>query len=161
MGGSPLNVHTSPPLPHMAPGRGHTIGMRGCLFEALVDALGQIWCTHFGHKAFHECCTLCMYVCMYDCRRTHIHTCIRLWKVQKPASLTGKTGELRNGCFIHLLVEELEKIRCTYFGHKAFHRCWRLLTTLQHCVDYFPCYLGCNIYIQVCVCVCACVCVCV
>ncbi len=38
------------------------------------------------------------------------------------AWLTGKTGELRNSCFFNLLVEELEKSRCTYFGHKAFPR---------------------------------------
>ncbi len=44
---------------------------------------------------------------------------------------------LRNGCFFHLLVEKLEKIRRTYFGHKAFRGCWI-------CMDYFPCYFGCN-----------------
>ncbi len=84
----------------------------GCLFKVLVEALGQIWCTHYGHKAFHECCTLCMYVCMYVCTTAHVHTYIhvlRLRKVQKPASLTGKTGELRNGCFFKPLVEKLEK----------------------------------------------------
>ncbi len=43
-----------------------------------------------------------------------------------------------------------EKIRYTYFGPKAFRGCWRLfiynilMPYLQHCVDYFPCYLGCN-----------------
>ncbi len=53
-------------------------------------------------------------------------------------------GELRNGCFFHLLVEKLEKIRCTYFGHKAFHGCWIFI----HCMHYFPCYLGCKIFVQ-------------
>ncbi len=48
-------------------------------------------------------------------------------------------------CFIHLLVEKLQKIRCTYFGHKAFHRCWRLQHYNIHCLDYFSCYLGCNV----------------
>ncbi len=67
------------------------------------------------------------YVCMYDCTRKHRHTCTSLMEGTKPVSLTGKTGELRNGCFIHLLVEKLEQIRCTYFGHKAFHVCWTFI----------------------------------
>ncbi len=36
-------------------------------------------------------------------------------------------------------------MRCTYFGHKAFHGCWINIHYNIHCVDYFPCYLGCNI----------------
>ncbi len=44
-------------------------------------------------------------------------------------------------CFFHLLVEKLEKICCTYFGHKAFRRCWILHF---HFMDYFPCYLRCK-----------------
>ncbi len=41
------------------------------------------------------------------------------------------------------LVTKLEKIRCTYFGPKTFRGCWTFITFI-HCVDYFPCYLGCN-----------------
>ncbi len=71
------------------------------------------------------------------------------------ACFTGKTGELKERSFCQALVTKLEKIRCTYFGHKAFHRCWRLQHFLQHynihynihCVDYFPCYLGCNLWL--------------
>ncbi len=44
------------------------------------------------------------------------------------------------------LVTKFEKIRCTYFGPKTFRGCWTLFTynITLHCVDYFPCYLGCN-----------------
>ncbi len=80
----------------------------GCLLEALVVVLGQIWCTHFGHKAFQECCTVCMYVCMTAHVHTYIHV-LGLWKIQKPVSLTGKTVELRNGCLLQRVLSKLKK----------------------------------------------------
>ncbi len=51
--------------------------------------------------------------------------------------------------FCQALVTTLEKITYTYFGPKAFRGCCRLFNsfihnTFIHCVDYFPCYLGCN-----------------
>ncbi len=46
--------------------------------------------------------------------------------------------------FCQALVTKLEKIVCTNFGPKTFRGCWTLITTL-HCVDYFPCNLGCNL----------------
>ncbi len=52
------------------------------------------------------------------------------------AGFTGKTGELRNGCFIHLLVEKLGVLildikLSTDAGGYNIH-------SFIHCVDYFP-----------------------
>ncbi len=60
------------------------------------------------------------------------------------ACFTRKTGELRNA---FALVTKLEKIWCTYFGPKTFRGCWTFIHYIHslHCMDYFPCYLGCNL----------------
>ncbi len=65
------------------------------------------------------------------------------------ACFTGKTGELRNGCFIHLLVEKLKKSGVLILAIKLStdaggDNITYNITTLRG-PDYFPCYLGCNI----------------
>ncbi len=49
------------------------------------------------------------------------HVCII---IEFQTQATKPLGELRNSCFLHLLVEKLFKN--FYFGHKAFHGCWIL-----------------------------------
>ncbi len=56
------------------------------------------------------------------------------------ACFTGKTGELRN-----TLVTKLEKKSGVLtLALKLSADAGHSLCYLQHCVDYFPCYLGCD-----------------
>ncbi len=91
----------------------------------------QLKPAHFAHLG-------CRYGILPKCK-TDKYFAYGTYKKWRPllsflACFTGKTDELRTELSVKRY--SYKKIRCTYFGSKAFRGCWMLITDLQHYIRY-------------------------